>query len=83
MDKLIGIITDGDIRRSLVNGNNIMDLSIEDLYNQNPITIKQSFLAVEALNIMEDQKINILPVINDFNEPIAMIHLHDITKLGF
>lgn len=82
-DKLIGIITDGDIRRSLVNGNNIMDLSIEDLYNQNPITIKQNFLAVEALNIMEDQKINILPVINDHNEPIAMIHLHDITKLGF
>lgn len=81
--KLMGIITDGDIRRSLAKRDNIMHLSVEDLYNKNPITIKQHVLAVEALNIMEDQKINILPVINDVNEPIAMIHLHDIIKLGF
>lgn len=81
--KLVGIITDGDIRRSLSKGHNIMDLSVGDLYNVNPITIKKDFLAVEALNIMEDLKINILPVVNDVNEPIAMIHLHDITRLGF
>lgn len=81
--KLLGIITDGDIRRMVAKGSNIMDLSVKDLYNKKPITIKQNSLAVEALNIMENLKINVLPVINDQNEPIAMIHLHDITKLGF
>ncbi|RST72608.1 KpsF/GutQ family sugar-phosphate isomerase [Siminovitchia acidinfaciens] len=81
--KLVGIITDGDIRRSLGKIKNFMDLCVKDLFNQNPIIIKQNALAVEALNIMENQKINVLPVVNDKNEPIAMIHLHDITRLGF
>ncbi len=81
--KLIGILTDGDIRRSLTGINNFLDLSVEKLYNRNPITITQSSLAAEALNRMENFKINVLPVVNDANEPIAMIHLHDITKLGF
>ncbi|MBS4205793.1 KpsF/GutQ family sugar-phosphate isomerase [Bacillus sp. FJAT-49754] len=81
--KLVGIITDGDIRRSLAKGQSFINLTVEDLYNRNPHTIKQESLAVEALNIMENLKINVLPVVNDLNEPIAMIHLHDITRLGF
>jgi arabinose-5-phosphate isomerase len=81
--KLIGIITDGDIRRTLAASSNVIDLTVEDLYNENPTTIKETALAVEALNIMENLNINVLPVVNDLNEPIAMIHLHDITKLGF
>lgn len=80
--KLVGILTDGDIRRSLVRGQNSLNMYVKDLYNKNPITIHQELLAVEALNIMEDKKINVLPVINNANEPIAMIHLHDITRLG-
>src|SRR5699024_2382377 len=79
--KLIGIITDGDIRRALAEKENFMDVSIEDMYNKNPIVINRKALAVEALNVMESEKINVLPVINDSHEPIAMIHLHDITKL--
>lgn len=81
--KLIGILTDGDIRRMLAEGGNIMELSVNELYNKNPVTIKPNSLAVEALNIMENLKINVLPVVNDSYEPIAMIHLHDITKMGF
>ncbi|MFK9089936.1 SIS domain-containing protein [Bacillus salipaludis] len=81
--KLVGIITDGDIRRTLAGGSSVIDLPVEELYNKNPTTIKPTSLAVEALNIMEELKINVLPVVNDRNEPIAMIHLHDITKLGF
>ncbi|MEN1969991.1 KpsF/GutQ family sugar-phosphate isomerase [Lentibacillus sp. N15] len=80
--KLVGILTDGDIRRSLGTVQNFIDLSVEDLFNKNPLTIKQDSLAVEALNLMENQKVNVLPVVNDLNEPIAMIHLHDITRLG-
>lgn len=80
--KLLGIITDGDIRRAL-GARGIMDTSIENLYNPNPITIKKEALAVEALNMMENKNINVLPVVNDQNEPVAMIHIHDITRLGF
>ncbi|WP_251549833.1 KpsF/GutQ family sugar-phosphate isomerase [Neobacillus muris] len=81
--KLVGIITDGDIRRMLAKGDNIMDLTVQELYNRQPVTVTPATLAVEALNKMENLKINVLPVINEQYEPIAMIHLHDITKLGF
>ncbi|MBW8348424.1 KpsF/GutQ family sugar-phosphate isomerase [Bacillus sp. IITD106] len=81
--KLIGIITDGDIRRAFGTQQNILDISVTELFNNNPTFIKQEILAVDALNIMESKKINVLPVVNDVNEPIAMIHLHDITRLGF
>lgn len=81
--KLIGIITDGDIRRSLGERQSFMDLSIKELYNRNPISVKPEALAAEALNVMESHKINVLPVVNDYHEPIAMIHLQDITRLGF
>ncbi len=80
--KLVGIITDGDIRRALAEGENFMNMTIEHLFNQNPITVQGNQLAVEALTIMENKKINVLPVVNDGHEPIAMIHLHDLTKLG-
>ncbi|WP_160722229.1 KpsF/GutQ family sugar-phosphate isomerase [Bacillus sp. USDA818B3_A] len=81
--KLVGIITDGDIRRRLAQGENFMELSVTDLYNKKPVTVRPNTLAVEALNTMENLKINVLPVVNNSDEPIAMIHLHDITKLGF
>lgn len=79
---LAGILTDGDIRRSLAKGQQSLDMYVKDLYNNNPITIKQDQLAATALHIMENEKINVLPVINELNEPIAMIHLHDITRMG-
>lgn len=81
--KLIGIITDGDIRRSISGEQNFLNLAVSDLFNTNPISIGQEALAVEALNKMENHKVNVLPVINDLYEPVAMIHLHDITRLGF
>jgi arabinose-5-phosphate isomerase len=80
--KLKGILTDGDIRRALTNGVDLLNQSVKELFNDNPTKIKADMLAAEALTIMEDKKINVLPVINDVDEPIAMIHLHDLTKLG-
>jgi len=82
-NKLMGIITDGDIRRALGKQRNFWEISVMNLINRKPITIKNEILAVDALNIMETNNIDVLPVINDKNEPIAMIHLHDITRLGF
>ncbi|MBS4220166.1 KpsF/GutQ family sugar-phosphate isomerase [Bacillus sp. FJAT-49711] len=81
--RLVGIITDGDIRRAIGKIDRFINLSVEELYNKNPTTITEGALAVEALNMMESLKFNVLPVVNEEYEPIAMIHLHDITRLGF
>ncbi|WP_345840720.1 KpsF/GutQ family sugar-phosphate isomerase [Bacillus sp. P14.5] len=81
-NKLTGILTDGDIRRALTKGIDLFNHSIDGLYNTNPTVISEDILAAEALKIMEENKINVLPVVNDEYEPIAMIHLHDLTKLG-
>ncbi|EKN69385.1 KpsF/GutQ family protein [Neobacillus bataviensis LMG 21833] len=80
---LIGVLTDGDLRRALTYGSEIMDKNILSLYNRSPITITPDILAVEALKLMEDKKITVLPVINRDNRPIAMIHIQDLTKMGF
>lgn len=80
--ELIGILTDGDIRRALNKGIDIFNQSVKDLLNESPTTIHIDILAVEALNIMERKKINVLPIINEQNIPIGMIHIHDLTRLG-
>jgi arabinose-5-phosphate isomerase len=80
---LIGILTDGDLRRALTIESEVMDKDIKNLYNGSPITITSDLLAVEALKIMEDKKITVLPVVNEDNRPIAMIHIQDLTKMGF
>ncbi|MGE8204583.1 KpsF/GutQ family sugar-phosphate isomerase [Heyndrickxia sp. NPDC080065] len=79
---LIGILTDGDLRRALTSGIEMMDKTIEGLYNCSPITITSDRLAVEALKLMEVNKINVLPVVNEDGRPIAMIHIQDLTKMG-
>jgi len=79
---LKGILTDGDIRRALAKEENILDERVERLYNDKPITIKKDILAVEALKIMEKNKINVLPVVNDKNCPVAMIHIQDLIRMG-
>lgn len=81
--QLIGILTDGDIRRALVKEENILNMSIEYIYNHQVISIEGKTLAYEALHLMQQKNINVLPVVNEQNIPVGMIHLHDITKLGF
>ncbi|WP_273851802.1 KpsF/GutQ family sugar-phosphate isomerase [Guptibacillus spartinae] len=80
--KLEGILTDGDIRRALAEGNHILETPVNKLYTKHPITIPNTLLAAEALKIMEDKRVNVLPVLNENAEPIAMVHIHDLTKMG-
>ncbi|MCM3652962.1 KpsF/GutQ family sugar-phosphate isomerase [Metabacillus litoralis] len=81
-DRLIGILTDGDIRRAFAHSNEILFCHVEDLYNRTPITISKGSLAKEALELMEFHKVNVLPVIDSNNRPIGMIHIHDLMNLG-
>ncbi|NRG29497.1 KpsF/GutQ family sugar-phosphate isomerase [Bacillus circulans] len=81
-NKLIGILTDGDIRRALTSGADIFNKQVIDLYNPNPTAIKKDMLAAEALKIMEDKRINVLPVVDEYGNAISMVHMHNLTSLG-
>jgi len=80
-EKVIGIITDGDIRRMLNKTENISGLTARDIMTINPKTINATDLVSDALNILEDFSITQLVVV-DNNKYIGVLHLHDILKEG-
>jgi arabinose-5-phosphate isomerase len=80
-NKVIGIITDGDIRRMLNNNDTFAHLTAKDIMTKNPKTIQLSSMVTDALNILEDFSITQLIVI-DQEEYKGVLHLHDILKEG-
>lgn len=80
-EKVIGIITDGDIRRMLNDRDSFADLTAKDIMTKNPKVIKSSDMVVDALNILEDFSITQLVVVDE-NKYLGVIHLHDILKEG-
>ena len=84
-EKLVGIITDGDIRRGLEKGdNNVFDLTAGDLMSKNPKIIPSDTLAIAALELMEKYNITSLFVYTspDLIKPDGIVHIHDILKTG-
>jgi arabinose-5-phosphate isomerase len=78
---LIGIITDGDLRRKLEQfGHTLLDKSAEDCMTANPLVIDKEALATEALNMMEEKKVTSLVVKNKSNQVEGIIHLHDLWR---
>ncbi|RUT70535.1 KpsF/GutQ family sugar-phosphate isomerase [Flavobacterium cupreum] len=80
-DKIIGIITDGDIRRMLNDRDTIADLTAKDIMSKNPKLVSSETMAVDALNILEDFSITQL-IVSDNGEYKGVLHLHDILKEG-
>lgn len=80
-DKLIGIITDGDIRRMLQKYDSFENLTAKDIMSVNPKTIKKDELAINAFNLMEKNSITQLIVAKE-DKYLGMVHLHDILKEG-
>ena len=84
-DTLVGIITDGDIRRGIEqNGNNIFDKTAKDFMSADPKVISSDTLAITALELMEKYNITSLFVYSseNLNKPDGVIHIHDILKAG-
>lgn len=79
---LAGIFTDGDLRRALDKGIDVREASIADLMTHGGKTARAEMLAAEALKIMEDHKINSLPVVNQDNHAIGAINMHDLLRAG-
>lgn len=80
-DKVIGIITDGDIRRMLNDRDSIAGVTARDIMTKNPKVIHSNDMVVDAFNILEDFSITQLVVVDD-GEYKGVLHLHDILKEG-
>lgn len=78
---LIGIITDGDLRRMIEKYKSFENLTARDIMTADPMTISSDTLVVKALSVMRENNITQLPVI-DNKKYIGVIHLHDILKEG-
>ena len=82
-DKIVGIITDGDIRRMLSKSSDISSLSANDIMTINPKTISIDAMATDALDVLETNDITQVLVTNDDNDYLGVVHLHDLIKEGF
>lgn len=78
---LVGVITDGDLRRQLEKGVDVYSLHVFDIMTKMPITINKGKLAVEALNLMKEKNISCMPVIEG-ESPVGIIRLQDVVKAG-
>ena len=81
-ERLVGIFTDGDLRRMTSQGLNIGDTIVKDVMSANPKTISGDVLAAEALNIMEDLSITTLLITDDSNCLCGILHMHDLIRAG-
>lgn len=80
-DKIIGIITDGDLRRMMEQHDDVSGLKASDIMGGQPKTVESSELAVNALQMMKENSITQIIVAED-NEYLGVVHIHDIMKEG-
>ena len=80
-ERILGIITDGDLRRMLMNTTDIEHVKASQIMTSNPKTIEEDALVVDALHKMRENSITQLPVVKDAKY-LGIIHLHDILKEG-
>lgn len=81
-NQLMGIFTDGDVRRAFDQNADIHHTVIGHLMTKNPKSITSHMLAADALRLMEANKITALIVVNPENHPLGVIHIHDILRAG-
>ncbi|SEQ10555.1 arabinose-5-phosphate isomerase [Hyunsoonleella jejuensis] len=80
-DSIVGVITDGDLRRMLSKTDNFAALTAKDIMSENPKRIAQDAMAIDAKELMEDNEITQL-LVEDNGKYAGVIHLHDLVKEG-
>jgi len=80
--RLAGIFTDGDLRRALDKGIDVRQALIDEVMTPHGKTARAEMLAAEALKIMEDHKINALVVVDDLDNPVGALNMHDLLRAG-
>lgn len=81
---LLGIFTDGDLRRAIQQHENLLSMKIDSLMIRNPVVITENRMAAEALNLMENRpsQISVLPVVNGDGKVAGILRLHDLVQAG-
>lgn len=79
---LVGIFTDGDLRRWLDKGGDITKMPITEVMTENFVSTTENLLAAETLKLMEDKKINGLFIIDEEHKPVGALNMHDLLKAG-
>ncbi|MBU1139392.1 MAG: KpsF/GutQ family sugar-phosphate isomerase [Proteobacteria bacterium] len=77
-----GIITDGDVRRAMVEGRDLSTAKVDEMMTVDPVTIRGGVQAVDALSIMQQHEITILPIVGESAGLIGILHLHDLLGKG-
>ena len=77
---LLGIVTDGDLRRHMTPGSDLLDQQARDVMTVRPVTISRGMLAVEAIRLMEERKITAIVVVDPALCVEGVVHLHDLWR---
>jgi arabinose-5-phosphate isomerase len=80
--EVVGIFTDGDLRRTLAKNLDLQKTSISEVMTSHCAVISEDILAAEAMQIMEQKKINGLIVINEHHQAIGALNMHDLIRAG-
>ncbi|WP_419763567.1 MAG: KpsF/GutQ family sugar-phosphate isomerase [Arcobacter sp.] len=82
-EKVVGLLSDGDLRRALMNNNFSLECKVEEIATMNPRLLNnKDLLASDALKIVEDYKIQLLVVVDESNKLIGVLHIHDLIEAG-
>jgi arabinose-5-phosphate isomerase len=76
--RLVGVFTDGDLRRLLERTTDLGSLRVDDVMTRSPASILPQSLAVEAVRRMEERRINQLPVVDQDGRMVGALHIHDL-----
>lgn len=79
--KLVGVFTDGDLRRHMTENPDVLNSSLAEVMTRQPVVVLDSALAVEALQIFKQRNIDDLIVVDDGNRPVGMVDIQDLPKL--
>ena len=79
---LLGIWTDGDLRRAVVSGRDLSGLSVREVMTPKPVTFGPGALAADALHLMEEKQITALPIVDAGGKVLGILHLHDLLGRG-
>ncbi|AMD00229.1 MULTISPECIES: KpsF/GutQ family sugar-phosphate isomerase [Halomonas] len=81
-NRLIGVYTDGDLRRTLDQHTDLSQLSVDDVMTRPGKRIAPDLLAAEAVRVMEDNRITALAVVDEEGHPVGALHMHDLLRSG-
>ncbi len=80
--RLVGIFTDGDLRRQVETDPHLIERKVKEVMTRNPSCIKKDRLAAEAFDILRSKRIDELPVVDDKKHPIGLLDVQDLLKAG-